>query len=404
MTGLPPRKTPSQARLWSRTFVLAWVANFLTATAFHSYVHLPGWLEIRGAGELLIGVLMAVGSIAAIGARPLVGRTMDTRGRRMVIVIGGLVHLLVPAIYLLANTMSPGSWWLIAVGRIVHGLAQAALFSVLFTVAADIVPAQRRAEGIALFGVSGLIPLAIGGLLGEVVIVDGEYAGLFWMTGVAATGGFLCSLPLPETRRGGPSRSFMSAALAPELRPLWFIGATFAIGLAAYFVFIKTFLLTRPELGTTGTFFGVYTAAAVFSRVFFGRVPERFGLIVVLIPSLLLGALGLAILAVATVELHMILAAIVCGVSHGFAFPIISALVVTRAQADERGSAVALFTALFDFGVLIGGPAFGLSVRLFDYPTSFALTGGLIAICTLIFVVWNRASERAARDPRADLG
>ena len=40
----PPRES-----LWTRAFVLAWIANFLHSTALHAYLHWPGWLEHRGA-------------------------------------------------------------------------------------------------------------------------------------------------------------------------------------------------------------------------------------------------------------------------------------------------------------------------------------------------------------------
>jgi len=384
-------------RLWTRAFVLAWVANFLHSTGFHAYLHLPGWLDARGAGEVLIGVLVATMSVAAIASRPFVGRMMDTRGRRLVMIVGGLAHVLAPLLYLLVNALPGPAWGAVAGVRLVHGVAQAAMFSVLFTVAADMIPASRRAEGIALFGISGMIPLAVGGLLGDWVIVNGDYRGLFIITSGCAALGLLCSLALPETRRGGPSRSFFAAALAPELRPLWFIGAGFAMGLAAYFVFLKTYLLQSPEIGTMGLFFTTYAASAVLLRVLFGWVPERLGLVRVLIPSLLLGGAGLMILAVATGPIHLITAAISCGVGHGFAFPIISALVVTRARPEERGSAVAVFTALFDLGLLLGGPSFGLAVKFAGYPWTFTFAGILVTCATVVFVIWERMS--GAGDP-----
>lgn len=378
-------------RVWTPAFLLAWAANFLHSTGFHAYVHLPGWLEARGAGEVLIGVLIATMSVAAISTRPLVGRMMDTRGRRLVMLGGGVVHSLVPLLYLLVDALGHGNWFAIAGVRLVHGVAQAAMFSVLFTIAADLVPASRRAEGIALFGISGLIPMGIGGLLGDLVIVDGDYRNLFWITSACAVLGLLCSLTLPETRRGGsPSRGFAAALRAPELGPLWFIGTAFAMGLAAYFVFLKTYLLEQPQIGTMGTFFSTYAIAAVLLRILFGRVPERFGLVRVLIPSLLLGASGLVVLAFASAPAHLIAAGIACGIGHGYAFPIISALVVTRAQADERGSAIALFTALFDLGLLLGGPSFGLAVKLAGYPATFALAAGLVATAVGVFVIWDR--------------
>jgi predicted MFS family arabinose efflux permease len=301
-----------------------------------------------------------------------------------------VLHVLAPLLYLLVDRLPLDAWFAVAGVRLVHGLAQAAMFSVLFTVAADLVPASRRAEGIALFGISGMIPMAVGGLLGDLLIVDGDYRGLFWVTSGCALLGLLSSLALPETRRGGPSRSFFAAALATELRPLWFVGAVFAMGLAAYFVFLKTYLLERPELGTMSLFFGTYALAAVLLRVLFSWVPERYGLFRVLIPSLLLGGAGLGLLAIASGPAYLIAAAIACGIGHGFAFPIVSALVVTRAQPDERGSAIALFTALFDLGLLLGGPSFGVSAKLAGYPATFGLAAGLVSAAVVVFVAWDR--------------
>jgi predicted MFS family arabinose efflux permease len=385
--NVPGHRRPS---LWTRAFLLAWVANFLHSTGFHAFLHWPGWLSQRGETEVVIGLLVATMSVAAIATRPFVGRMMDTRGRRVVLLVGGATHVLATMLYMGLDVLADPSWLAIVGVRVVHGVAQAAMFSVLFTYAADIVPAERRAEGIALYGISGMIPMAVGVLIGDWVIVDGDYTHVFQLAGVCALGGMLASALLPETRRGAPGRSFFAAARAPELRPLWFVGTSFAMGLAAYFVFLKTYLIEAPQLGSMTLFFTTYAVAAVLLRVLFGWVPERFGLIRVLIPSLLIGGAGLGLIAVATGPLHMVIAAITCGIGHGFAFPIISTLVVMRAQPDERGSAIALFTALFDLGVLLGGPCFGISARYAGYPVTFALAGGLCIIATVVFIAWDR--------------
>lgn len=392
----------AKPRLWTGAFALAWVANFLHSTGFHAFVHAPGWLELHGAGEVGIGVLMATFSVAAILARPVLGRLMDTRGRRLVVVTGGVFHVLTGLLYLgvdaLAGTSSaPATFALIAGVRVVHGIAEAALFSVLFTYAADMVPEQRRAEGIALFGISGMIPLALGGLIGDWVIVDGDYRGLFATTTAVAAAALLCSAFLPETgRKGRPGRSFFAAAAAPELRSLWVVGTAFAMGLAAYFVFLKTYLLDAPAVGTMGQFFTTYAIAAVALRLGFGWVPERVGLIRVLVPSMVVTAIGLVTIAMATSPIHLIAAAIACGVGHGFAFPILSALVVTRARPDERGSAVALFTALFDLGVLVGGPTFGLIVKLGSYPATFGFAAVLVAAVGVAFGLYERGRHSSS--------
>jgi MFS family permease len=164
----------------------------------------------------------------------------------------------------------------------------------------------------------------------------------------------------------------------------------FALGIAPYLVFLKIYLLARPELGSMTTFYSTYAISAVLLRALFSWMPERYGLIRVLIPSMVTSAAGLLVLAFASEPTHLILAAALCGIGHGFAFPITSALVVTRAKPEERGSAVALYTALYDLGILLGGPTFGLAIKLADYPPTFALAASLVCVATGVFFVWDR--------------
>ena len=50
---------------------------------------------------------------------------------------------------------------LIYIDRVLMGIGAGALFTGYFAWAGDIIPEERRTEGIALFGVSGLLPLAL---------------------------------------------------------------------------------------------------------------------------------------------------------------------------------------------------------------------------------------------------
>ncbi|MEZ4312654.1 MAG: MFS transporter [Polyangiaceae bacterium] len=81
---------------------------------------------------------------------PPMGRIMDRRGRTAIARAGGLLHLIVCLLY--GTVVTAGPW--VTTVRIAHGVAEAMLFTSLFAYASDIVPASRRYEGIALFGVS----------------------------------------------------------------------------------------------------------------------------------------------------------------------------------------------------------------------------------------------------------
>lgn len=374
--------------LLTRTFLAASAAHFLHALAIHLYLHLPGFFSELGATEVQIGMLFGISAATAIASRPLLGRTMDLRGRRVVILVGGALTTAVCFAYLTVHTLGP---WLVVV-RLLHGLGQAMLFASLFAFASDIVPPSRRIEGIALFGISGMLPLALGGLLGDVILRRGGYHDLFLTAGLLAVAASLLSLTLRDKPRQAdrvPPRGIMVAFVQRDLLPLWFIGLVFAMGLAATATFLKTFVLATG-IGSVGIFFSAYAAAAIVLRLFFGSLPERIGPKRALFPAMGAMALGLALLTRAEGSLDVGVAGVLCGLGHGYTFPILVGFVVARARPSEHGAALAIFTAVFDGGMLVGAPLLGLVIRLSGYPAMFGAASAIVVCGAGIFAVWDR--------------
>jgi MFS family permease len=380
----------SDARLLTAPFLLAGLANLLHGLALHSYLHLPGYLEDLGAGPTLIGVVFGTMSGAAILIRPFAGRVMDGAGRRIVIVAAGVMHVTACALYLTVDAVGP---WIFVV-RSLQGFASGAMFSSLFTFAADIVPASRRTEGMGLFGVSGMLPISLGGLLGDFVLARGTYRDLFLVSVGVTTLALLVSLPLkePERPRGGAaSRGFFDALGQRDLVPIWFVGSSFATALAAAFTFLKNFVRDE-EIGTVGMFFSFYAAAAIGLRVFFGWLPDRVGPKRVFYPSMACIGAAMAALAFARDDTGIAAAGVLAGIGHGFAFPILSALVVNRANPGDRGSAVSLFTAVFDAGILLGGPLLGTVAGPEESWRRMYLVAAAVPLAgAVIFHFWDRA-------------
>lgn len=369
-------------------FLLSFAANLLQGLAFNLYLHLPGFLQQLGAGEIQIGVIFGVTAATAIAAKPAIGRVMDREGRRAVIVAGGCLNVAVCGLYLTISQVGP---WLYLV-RIGHGIAEAMLFAALFTHAADLLPFARRTEGIALFGVSGMLPMSLSGLLGDAILARADYAAVFLTSLVFAAGSLLLSLPLQDHwpgREGQPARGLRAAALQPDLLPLWFMGGVFATALAAQFTFLKTFIV-ETQVGSMGLFFTAYSGAAVVLRLLLAWLPERVGPKRVLFPALALLALGYVLLARAAGPTAVAVAGLLGGVGHGFTFPILSGFVVQRARPTERGAALSIFTALFDGGVLIGGPTLGAVIHFAGYPAMFGTAAAIVIAGAAVFALWDR--------------
>jgi MFS family permease len=368
-------------RLFTLPFVLAGIANFLNGMAINGMLHLPGYLVELGADDLDIGMIVGTMSGAAILVRPFAGRVMDGSGRRVVILIGAVLHVIACGLYLTVDEL--GVW--IVVVRILQGIAQGAFFSALFTYAADLVPAERRTEGIGLFGVFGMLPIAFGSLLGDLVLAHGEYRHLFIAITAIAGGALLFSLPLHDVERPKAAPGGMWTAIGQrKLWPVFFIGAMFATALASTYAFFKRFV-EEEHVGSVGTFFTAYAAAAIVLRVFFGWVPDRFGFRRALYPALISVAASLAVVGLARESIAIGVAGVLAGLGHGFTFPILSALTVARAEPNVRGSSIALFTAIFDAGILAGGFTFGAITEATDLRTMYLCASALPIIGVVIF-------------------
>ena len=84
-----------------------------------------------------------------------------------------------------------------------------------------------------------------------------------------------------------------------------------------------------------------------------------------------------------------------CGIGHGFVFPIILGLVVTRARDNERGAALSVFTALFDLGNVVGGPVLGIIVKVGGYGAMFVTAAGVALGGLVLLLLLDKEQMRA---------
>jgi MFS family permease len=369
------------------------LANALLSLAGFLFVHFPGFLQQLGAGEAQIGRIMAAQALGAILAWPIAGRVMDTSGRRIVILGGVALFVVVAGMYLSIGALGP----YVYVVRLLDGAAAMMWYTALFTYAADLVPEERRTEGLAIFGISGLIPIGVGAPAGDVILAYGTYRELFLAAlALTLTGLILCltikDVPRSRSERAQP-RSILATAAQHNLLPVWTATVTFFIAVLAVFSFIKTFVIATG-IATVGQFFSAYAAVAVSLRIFLGWLPDRLGARRMLGIAMPLYAAGLVVLSLASSVWEVVIAGILCGAGHGYTFPVLFSLVVARAERHERGAAAAFFTALDWLGLLVAGPLVGYAIERAGYSRSFLGLAVLLAMGTLAFYSLDRGRTR----------
>ena len=92
-------------------------------------------------------------------------------------------------------------------------------------------------------------------------------------------------------------------------------------------------------------------------------------------------------------------AAMLLGAGHGLLFPVLTAQVVARARDSERGSAMAIFTSLFDLAVLSAAPAVGAAIDWQGYTTAFNAVAVFVLVGLVVYVAWERALGETTHRP-----
>lgn len=368
-------------------FGKVFAAALLQEMSFFLLVNFPGYLETLGITESLIGVLYAGGAVLALLFRPALGRVLDLTHRRTVLLVTGLLNAAVVLALAFTTVWGPLLWVLFLTQRVL----QIALFTTMLTYGADSIPVKHRTQGLALFGLSGLFPIALGGIAGDLVIDAFGYPAMFVLASAASlTSWFLVwRLPVLPVLGHRPRRGFWAALAQTNLLPLWWVTLTFSIGMETVFTFTRTFVDDRG-VGSTGLFFGVYGVTAAATRIFGGRHYDRVPQRPLVTGALLAYGTALLLMAVAGNAAIIATAAMAAGLAHGALFPILTSQVVSRARTAERGSAMSIFTSIFDIALLASAPAVGVVIDGFDYRTAFSAVAVVLGIGALVYALWDR--------------
>lgn len=380
---------PTSNRLITGPFV----SVTLTAFVFFFYIGMvlvtvPRFIEDHlGYGEFGIGLAIATFAVAAVVARPFLGRLTERFGRRAMMMAGALTAAAAGAVMGLSTEL-----WHVLVLRAVMGLGEAALFVAAATLIADLSPPTRRAEAASYFSVAVYGGIGIGPSLGEWVLGDDRYALTFLVaSGFAVLAAF--------TVLGVPSRVDRTSAPTTDDKPplfhraaLW-PGLVLACGIAAMSVFSAFIPEYARSVGLPGAagLFMLYSAISLSLRLFGATLPERLGehrMVTIALTSL---ASALGLMGAVAEPWALWVGAALMGLGMAFLYPSLMANVVNRVGDNERASALSSFTMFFEIGTIVGGVAIGAIGQIYSKQAGF-LAGAVIALFGL-GLLWQRVVE-----------
>ena len=325
------------------------------------------------------------GALVAVLCRPVVGWMLDNGKRRAILLIGLIGMLLMPLGYMFASVI-----FLAFVFRMVHGASLALSNTATATIASDVIPAPRFAEGMGMFGMATALATSCAPALGLYLMDSFSYTVLF----ACASGSVLIALILFAILKNPPIKAEkkplnVSALFSRAAVPASVIALIFMLTFGALENFLAKYAV-EAELPSGGLFFAIMAVMLLLVRVVLGKYADKKGeaMFVYTCNSAMLAAFLLLALAPNTVT--FIIAAVLAGYGFGGLEPALQSMAVHSAAPSERGSANSTFLCAYDIGIGLGGGIAGVLISGLGYEQMFVILSAANIVSVLLYILWGR--------------
>ncbi|MFD9626193.1 MFS transporter [Peribacillus muralis] len=340
-------------KLWTKDFLIVSSANFFLFLTFYVLmVTLTIYtIEHFHASQAQAGLASSIFVLGAVLVRPLAGKKIDQIGRRKML-LGSLVLFLLASIgYFMVNGLLA-----LMIDRLVHGFAFGLATTATGTIAADIIPNQRRGEGTGYFAMSTNLAMAFGPFIGLVITQHFSYSIIFYAASLFAALALVASLfmNVPEGKMAKATRQkgfkisdYFEKSALPISIFIGFAGFTYSSILS----YLTSFAKEMNLMDAASFFFVVFAVFLLASRPFTGRMFDVLGENAVIYPALVFYAIGMVMLSQSHHGITLLIAAAFIGVGYGTFQSSCQAISIKEAPSGRMGLATSTFFTMYDFGI-----------------------------------------------------
>ncbi|WP_165020369.1 MULTISPECIES: MFS transporter [unclassified Dysgonomonas] len=378
----------SKPKLWSLSYLNVCIANFLMACSFNLLMPaIPLYItEQMGVAQSKTGIVLASYAIALLIVRPFSGYMVDIFPRKKVLLLAFTCYVLIFFGYFFATTVL-----LFILVRFIHGITWGLSTVSSSTLAIDVVPSERRAEGIGYYGTFMNVAMAIAPFVALHIYNHYSFQILLWgavgmgMLGIVAVSLIKAPVrPKVEREKLSLDRFFLFKGWPIFLNQLL---PCFAWGTIGPFV---AQYAKQVNISNAGIFFIFWAGGIIASRVFSGKLVDRGKIHIVNVSAMVIVALSF--FAFATV--HNIYAfcasGLFIGIGFGMMAPALQTLYINLAPNNQRGTANSTYLLGFDLGLALGMLIGGYITGIKTFEFLFLICSALCVVSIFVYWFWAR--------------
>ena len=391
----------NKEKIWNPLFTMLFIANMcmnLSQQMMNSLV--TKYANSLGAAATVLGVVSSIYALTALIFKILSGPVIDTYDKRHV----ATITMGIMAVSALGYGLSTTVPTLVAF-RLLQGVGQAFTSTCCLAIAADSLPKSKYGSGIGIYTMAQAVSQATGPALSLALVGSLGYRMTFFLScGIMLVGAFLVfQVKIPFKRTKKLQLKIGSIIAKPAIMP-----AVLIFLLSITFFVVNSFLIVYADtlgIDNIGYYFTVFAGCMLVTRPMVGKLTDRFGLVKILIPSMLCFAASFVIISYSKTLPGFLFAAFVASFGYGASVPAIQTLSMKSVTPEQRGAGSSTNFVGTDLGSLLGPVLAGWVVEMAGYSSMWRIMTVPIFMAMLVVLVYRKrfASIEANFEGRQDI-
>ncbi len=381
---------------YGKNFWIMSIAMLMFMTSFNLIIPELNTFITQLDGEEYKGLIISLFTLSAGISRPFSGKLADHIGRKKVMIIGMGVSLIVSLLY----PLSTGILFFLIL-RFLHGFSTGFLPTGATALVTDILPADKRGQGMGIWGTFISLGIGVGQSLGSEIASSFGINSLFMVAaGTAAISGILIGF-VRETLhvRYKFQYQFLKVSWKDVFEPSVLPSAMvmFLTAPASGIIFVLT-----PDMSeylgieNKGWFFAVYVVSTILIRLFTGKLSDKIGRRKTLLIGTSFLVISMLMIGLSYDFYSYTISSLVFGIATGISSPTLFAWTADLSEEKRRGVGAGTMFIALEFGIMAGSLSTLLTYNNTPETVFYAFSVGIgLAILSIIYLVWhlNRRSS-----------
>ncbi|MDN3438943.1 MFS transporter [Planococcus sp. APC 3900] len=382
--------------IWTKSFINISVSTFFIFVVFYALLTFTPLYVLNDLGGTATegGLAVSVFLLSAIIMRFFAGMILEKFGKKNILIFSLFFFTVSTVLYVFI-----GSFTVLLLLRFFQGIWFSLLTTVAGAIAADIIPPERRGEGLGYYGIAMNLAVVAGPFLALSLQPYVSSQAIFVILSVIMIIGFFCALAVQVDEgsfvKEQKHKLTISDFLEKKSMPIATVGFFISFAYASILTFISVYAESLGLIKAASFFFVVYAIAMLLVRPFSGRIFDTMGPGVVIIPSIIIFGIGLISLSFTASSWMLLLSGALVGLGYGTLLPSFQTLAIQAADKHRSGYATGTFFAFYDSGIAIGSVSLGLLAGFAGYSNLYLMLG-VFVILVVFYYSWIMSKDRSS--------